>query len=258
VLHDRLEERASPLAGLYASAVLFLEVPTWPGRHHLLGHAVREIAQRLPDFLDPQPRTRADEASALKSFICAWCSADLPTSPIGLSTRSSSLSEDDGSASTVHQSTDQDSLAVPLSVAKAAASLVETYEQAATNNYTKAASIILTGRLRDGQVVPGAIHAAGIARDPTVVLWTRTVGWFMKFTHLDPRADRTLPPEDELARQFKIIEDVLEAILAPFYQVVDDLDEYLAIANAPGGSSSPPRSSAGEDHSSDSEGDLRD
>ncbi len=254
-VHKHLEDRASPLAGLYASAIFFLVVPTWPGRHYLLGHAVREIAQRLPDFLDPQPRTRADDAKALKSFVVAWSAAGLPVGVglTGLDLPSGSFPEDGGNAS-ADQPMDQDILPIPLDVAKAAASLVEIHLRGTTNNYSKAASIILTGGHRDREVISGGTIAA---RDPTVLLWINTVAWFMEFTHISDKQDKTLPPDGELVRRFKVIEDMLESILSSFYQVIDDLDKYLAIANAPVGSPSP-TPSARLDHSPESEGDPRD
>jgi hypothetical protein len=42
-----------------------------------------------------------------------------------------------------------------------------------------------------------------------------------------------LPPEEELARRFDIVENIIEAILAPWYEVLDDLDDALAAANTP-------------------------
>jgi hypothetical protein len=70
------------------------------------------------------------------------------------------------------------------------------------------------------------------ARDATVLLWTRTVDWFVDITHVS--ATRTvLPPDEELARRFDIVDNMIEAILAPWYQVLDDLDDALGLANAP-------------------------
>jgi hypothetical protein len=120
-LYDRLAERAAPLAGLYASGVFFLASSTWPGRHHLLGHCVREIVQRLPEFLDPQPRSRAQRDEALRSFVDAWLGAGLPTTSTGFVPFVSELQEEDGAAAVTGVPIAGDAVAVPSNVAEAAA-----------------------------------------------------------------------------------------------------------------------------------------
>lgn len=69
-----------------------------------------------------------------------------------------------------------------------------------------------------------------------MLLWTKTVDWFMDFTHVSATR-KVLPPEEELARRFDIVENIIEAILAPWYEVLDDLDDALATANTPVASS---------------------
>jgi hypothetical protein len=228
-LHERLHERAAPLAGLYASAVFLLGTSGWPGRYHLLGHSVREIAQRLPDFLAPQPRSRSQRDEALDSFVDAWRAAGLPVTAAGASSAAAGLREDDA-ADAADETSPAETYAVPLGVVATAAALVDAHEQISINNYDKAASIILARANAD---VGPLIDDADAPRDATVLLWTKTVGWFMKLTHASAEPERTPPGGGELRHQFEVIESTLEAILAPFYQVVDDLDEILAVANAP-------------------------
>jgi hypothetical protein len=76
----------------------------------------------------------------------------------------------------------------------------------------------------------------------------------LKLTHVSANTSRPPPSQEELMQKFEVIEGMLEAILAPFYNVIDDLDGYLAATNAPAGSlkSEPP--SGSPDHSSGSEG----
>lgn len=121
-------------------------------------------------------------------------------------------------------------MAVPSSVAEAAGVLVVTHEQMSVNNYDKAASIILARPAADAASL---IDQTPTARDATVLLWTKTATWFLKLTHVSASQDEAAPDEAELQHQFEIIESTLEAILAPFYQVIDDLDAILDSANAP-------------------------
>jgi hypothetical protein len=228
-VHDRLAEQAAPLASLYASAVFLLHQPSWPGRQFLLGHSVREIGQRLPDFLDPRQRPRAETDRTLEAFAAAWSSAGLPTTGVDLAM--SSLKENDVSTpATAGTSSTDDGLLIPIDVAQAGAELVEAYKQGGANNYDKAASIILASSIPDATPPLREVATEGEG-DPTVMLWTKTVDWFMKSTHVGIK-ERAAPPEEELVHRFEIIEDMIEAILASWYQVLDDLDEALAAANA--------------------------
>jgi hypothetical protein len=119
---------------------------------------------------------------------------------------------------------------LPSKVAEAAATLVAAHEQMNANNYDKAASIILAQSAADA--VP-LVDQTPAMRDATVQLWIETARWFLKLTHVSASQDRTLPVDEELRHQFQIIESTLEATLAPFYQVIDDLDAILDAANAP-------------------------
>jgi hypothetical protein len=235
-VHDRLAGKAPPLAGLYASAVFLLHHPAWPGRHYLLGHAVREIGQRLPDFLDPRRRARAEVDAALQAFVAAWSGAGLPITETEPAAPSTSLQEGDDSTSALPSGpSNPESLIIPTDVVQAASKLVGAHQQGSTNNYRKAASIILASSVPDRTTTAEEANP-GDARDATVLLWTKTVDWFMDFTHVSATR-RVLPPEEELEHRFDIVENIIEAILARWYEVLDDLDEALAAANTPVASS---------------------
>jgi hypothetical protein len=231
-VHDRLAGKAPPLAGLYASAVFLLHHPAWPGRHYLLGHAVREIGQRLPDFLDPRRRPRAEMDAALQAFAAVWSGAGLPITETEPPASSTSLQEgDDSTLAAPSGPSTPESLVLPTDVAQAASKLVGAHQQGSTNNFRKAASIILASPVPD-RMATAEEASPGDTRDATVLLWTRTVDWFVDFTHVSATR-KVLPPEEELARRFDIVENIIEAILAPWYEVLDDLDDALAAANTP-------------------------
>jgi hypothetical protein len=232
-VHERLAGQAPPLAGLYASAVFLLHHPTWPGRHYLLGHAVREIGQRLPDFLDPRRRVRAESDAALQAFAAAWSGAGLPISKTEPAAPPTSLKEedDDSTLPAPSASWNPESLVIPIDVAHAASKLVGAHEQGSTNNYNKAASIILASSAPDRAATAEKPSTEG-AHDATVLLWIKTVDWFMDITHVSATR-KVLPPEEELARRFGIVDNMIEAVLALWYEVRDDLDDDLAAANTP-------------------------
>jgi hypothetical protein len=201
-----------------------------------LGHAVREIGQRLPDFLDPRRRARAEVDAALQAFVAAWSGAGLPITETEPAAPSTSLQEGDDSTSALPSGpSNPESLIIPTDVVQAASKLVGAHQQGSTNNYRKAASIILASSVPDRTTTAEEANP-GDARDATVLLWTKTVDWFMDFTHVSATR-RVLPPEEELEHRFDIVENIIEAILAPWYEVLDDLDEALAAANTPVASS---------------------
>jgi hypothetical protein len=197
-----------------------------------LGHAVREIGQRLPDFLDPRRRPRAEVDATLQAFAAVWLGAGLPITETEPPAPSTSLQEgDDSTLAAPSGPSNPESLVLPTDVSQAASKLVGAHQQGSTNNYRKAASIILASPVPD-RMATAEEASPGDARDATVLLWTRTVDWFMDFTHVSATR-KVLPPEEELARRFDIVENIIEAILAPWYEVLDDLDDALAAANTP-------------------------
>jgi hypothetical protein len=229
-------------------SVFLLHHPTWPGRHYLLGHAVREIGQRLPDFLDPRRRPRAEADAVLQAFAAAWSGAGLPITEAEPAAPSTSLQEDgDSTLAAPSGPSNPESLVIPTDVAQAASKLVGAHQQGATNNYNKAASIILASSVADRMTTAEESSPEG-ARDATVLLWTKTVDWFMAITHVSATG-KVLPPEEELARRFDIVNNIIETILAPWYEVLDDLDDALAAANTP--VASPPATGQPADTRSD-------
>ncbi len=81
---DWLKRNAQSLAELYEGAVLILYQHSLPGRTRFIGHAVREIRNRLPDvFAGPTRVPRLDYRKRVGAISTVWTNAGLrkPTAP---------------------------------------------------------------------------------------------------------------------------------------------------------------------------------
>lgn len=77
-LHEALVSKKQLAADLYFSALLALNQPDNPCRHIMAGHAIREMVNKLPEFLDiPQPDKPANIKAKVNDLKTAWdkCSA---------------------------------------------------------------------------------------------------------------------------------------------------------------------------------------
>jgi hypothetical protein len=65
---------------------------------------------------------------------------------------------------------------------------------------------------------------------PVVDRWRGVCNWFVARVHHNSKMDAEVLTE-EFRLQFKVFEELLHAMSAPFFAVLDDIDEILAEAN---------------------------
>jgi hypothetical protein len=205
-LRDRLTRYHPVVGDVYASAVDQLGRPPTVGRMTMLAHGVRELTNELAAKLaasEGQPlSSRADRDDAAATVADVWIEHGLPVpaAPQDAVT--------DPRAESVQ--------AIPEPVFVAVQGLVIAHNRASES----------AGRSR--AVVVGARAAV---TDAAVQRLRDVWNFFRPYFHLHRGKEMSLPDEDELQRRFEELELVVNARLAPFFDVVQDLDEILGEAN---------------------------
>jgi hypothetical protein len=210
---DRLEllawlRRNSPsLAELYEGAALMLQ--NRPSGHvRLIAHSVREIRNRLPDYVSKvKSGGRLDYATRVDSITKVWVQS-------GLLPRDFSTAGLPPVDSTV---------AVPREAAKPVLELLRDHELARIKPADTARRLFVGAAPENADLIE--------TLEPVVQQWLGVTNWFMKRAHDDGRCDAECP-RDELERQFGLFEKTLMAIVRQFYTAVDELDEILEDANS--------------------------
>jgi len=209
-----LKRNAPSLAELYEGAVELLYRHPLPGRTRFVGHAVREIRNRLPDAISGSTRgSRLDYTKRLKTISAAWINAGLHEHniPSGEEFHSPPSAEDPRIPveipSEIHRLIDDlvaDHLKIPETRAEAAGRF---FEACAPENKT----------FRE------------ILR-PVVRNWMTVTDWFMDLTHDSGETDAVCD-EQELRRKFELFESILGSLIRAFFASLDELDEILAASD---------------------------
>ena len=205
-LYRWFQEGAGHLAPIYCAAVRMTMEESFPGRVHLVAHAMREIRNRLPDAVAgvvKPGRNYHDLATKVRS---RWETEDFPSDgPLSFST-------------TLEPSTSgPEKYEVSVELLRVIADLVDANARATGNSRRQA------GRLFEaiwGEPPPAYV----------VDNWFRTEDWIRKHMHLD---NKTHGPEadTEVAAIFGAFEKALLAISNRSYENLEELDEILASAN---------------------------
>jgi hypothetical protein len=210
---DRLEllawlrRNAPSLAELYEGAVLLLQNRP-PAHVRLIAHSVREIRNRLPDYVSKvESGGPLNYKGRVDDIIQVWRRAGLLPSDL----------------TTAGLPTVDTTMAVPRAAAAAVLKLFRDHELAR-------AKPAETARRLFTSLAPENADAIDTL-EPVVQHWIEVTHWFMKRAHDDGRCDAECP-RDELERQFALFEKTLMAIVRQFYTAVDELDQILEDANS--------------------------
>lgn len=196
-IHKALKERSPELASYYETAILELQKPPEislaRARVSTVCHAIRELINGLPSVMGETSSQRIKPSS--KDLLKA-----LPHFTI----------DGDDSESVV---------AIPRAVAKAMDELVRT-----TALESKRIRDDLTGLLAD---TPQEDH-------PLVTPWNQSRSWFTRWAHWDRPTDenRRIPTDAQILDHLRLVEDVVEARTAAFFDSRRAIDDLLAQANA--------------------------
>lgn len=203
-LRDWFERNAPRMAPLYQAAVRLLGEPGFPARTRLLAHAVRELANALPEVVTGKKVTRA--ADRMGAIAAAW-RRDVPRRAIF-------------GGDTPEVTSGPPALS-PETVATIDAAVVE-YERGAENRATQAAALF--------QALRPSTPEQRAQIEPVVREWVDGVAWFAGHAHEPRRDDVGAANDAELVRRFEFFEDGLRGITARYFEVVRDIVAELAVA----------------------------
>ena len=193
-------ENAPAAATLYEGAVELLGQPNFPGRAHFIGHAIRDISDRLAAILDPQkspPRVQYEE----RLDALDWPNMD-------------GYSE----AGPVPPTT----VSIPMQTARQIDVLVAEHRRRRERPtaYESLFRYLLRAEPQD------------LNRTKRVAMGFRSVRqWFMRFTHLRSDGIPVKVSESELIENFERFEAMLHSVVGSFFTGTSDLDAILRQAN---------------------------
>jgi hypothetical protein len=200
-----LHRNAPSLAELYEGAVILLDDKPIPGRVRFIGHAVREIRNRLPDIISgPTKKRRLDYTNRLDDL------ARLPGARI--------LVADLGGEAAPKTTT----TAIDRKLALKIAELIQDHLTTRTKPLDSAR------RLFESIAPENSPQREGLI--PVIQQWFNTTEWFMKNTHDSGYGDDDFQ-EQELRHRFSVFETTLSALIKPFFDTLEELDAILEDAN---------------------------
>jgi hypothetical protein len=213
-LKQTLARFAPSLAELYEGAVFLLFQHRLAGYTRLVGHAVREIRNRLPSAISGsmsaeqvQYKNRFDSIIEICRQIGFPTDGTLPVAaPVSDSVQPQAVN-----------------CSLPLELARPIFELVRDHESA-RERPKDAARRLFIGLRPENERFTDALR-------PAITQWLEITGWFMSITHDNGRVDLDFN-ENDLVQKFEIFESTLRAIVQQFFTTTDALDEILEEANS--------------------------
>ncbi|MGN8026047.1 hypothetical protein [Microbacterium sp. 22242] len=196
-IHTALTERSDVLASYYKSAIDQLSTPPTPGteriRVSLICHAIRELINSLPWAMGTTSSERIKPSS--KDLL-----SKLPSSRVDLEGGEKMVS-------------------VPRPIATWLDRLL-------------VAADLESRRVRDDLVA--LLADAPQADHPLVTPWNQTRTWFVDWAHFErmPVGTRALPSDAQILDHLRLVEDVIQASTAAFFDAREAIDDVLTAANA--------------------------
>lgn len=200
---DALQDRSPRLAGIYRTALGALDTAAMegcePARVAVICHCMRELMLGLPAIM-------ADAAIPRLNPSSSALTKKLPK----LLTKNAE----------VDLGADQDMVPVPKAVAHAIHLIITTAAKEQGRNRLIFAALVTGGE--DG-------------KHPAVEQWMDAYQFFVGWAHLDRNhnAGRQLPADVDLLANIRVVEDVIEARTAVFFENLKSLEGLLAEINAP-------------------------
>lgn len=214
-LREALFKIAPYLAELYEGAVLLLCECAVPGRGRLIAHAVREIANALPERVTGQsfPK-RFDPTNHLDDLVAEWSRA-------GLFPNGSPAIQEEAEMESIR---DKGSTRLPRKLFDKIAKLVKLHGQSRTSSADKAVELF---KACDPQ---NPNHVELLM--PVLKQWLDVVRWFVGLVHDRSRLDDEIL-QGKFPAQFEVFETGLRAMTTDFFGTIsEELDEILENANS--------------------------
>jgi len=193
---------AESLAEPYEGAIRLLGDRAFPGRIHFIAHAVRDIANRLVDVLDPKSkRKRVQYECELDRIEKLWPGLQLVT---------------DANV----QAAPQQRIAIDFPVASMIDALVNAHRKKKQKPSNRQQLLRI---LMEKQPTKASLNQRLVSE------FENLCKWFDSWAHL--RAEKTAVDEDELLTKFAKFEGILHSFVGDFFTGIAGLDEILQQAN---------------------------
>jgi hypothetical protein len=215
-LLEELGSLATELGKVYLGALRVLSDESNPARVYFVAHAVREVANQLPKYLDIPIAKRVEYVNLLDDLAPRW--EEATGDAIDHLVLGGVLTQED------EASVDQREVSIPLNLYRAIDELIAKHVESRENRPEVMKRLIKSR----GSQVPGASDSY---LEPVIKHWIDVIGWFVRRVHLRG-PDRPPPDLQECVEKFGIFERALYALLCPFYGAVEELDAILEEANA--------------------------
>lgn len=208
-----LRTHAPPLAELYEGALRILSDAAFPGRVRFVAHAMREISNRLLDYLVGRQETRRiPYERRLDAILVAWRSAGIPIDTVGLSTAQPEHAEQ------------QPGVTVPRPVFDAVHALLQEHASAPRDTHRDLA-------FRLFEAIGSMDPALRDQITPVVNQWLDLARWSVARCH-DEGVPHGRDYSEELNERFAVFETMLAALVGGFFHTIEGLDEILEDANS--------------------------
>ena len=208
-IHIWLDEQAPSLAELYKGAVCLIFDQLIPGRIRFIGHAVREIRNRLPGEVS----SRLDYTLEVNRLLRTWANHDLPLSNM--------MSDADAPISP-QLPLSSPAVSIPSSLFVEIQLLLQKHSSIPRSNRERAKRLF-ERFVPEAQSTPETLKLL-------VNQWWQTTEWFMEKTHDNGQVD-TICDEKELKSRFEEFESFLSTLSQNFYSNTDELDKILEDTN---------------------------
>jgi hypothetical protein len=205
-----LKRNAPSSEELYVGGLNILYSPKFPGKTRFVAHAVREIANRLPETITGTKSQRFEWQNKFDAIIKVWKQVGLPldgTIPEPISPEGIAISTE---------------VQMPRRVVQVLAEILSEYSAG------RERPVETARRLFEG--VDPRNRAAKESLTPIVTQWITVTNWFLKYVHDSGLPDPADP--NELEKQFELFEATLGALTREFFKTIGELDAILEKANA--------------------------
>jgi len=208
-----LETQAPPLAPVYEEIVTLMHMPESPARLHFVAHGIREIGNRLPEYLDKISSEKVLYEALVRPISGLWEQAGLPIGDRPFPTLIDAP-----------QIPGENQVKIPMELARRIAKLLG--EHAEGEVRSKKRSAVLFGALK---------KKAGIATGGAqlaVKRWDAIREWAVKNAHVSRQGPECTYAE--LQERFAEFERILYALIGRFVGVLGEVDEILTAAPSAG------------------------
>ena len=210
-LRTWFQKNGPPLGQLYEGALIMLHCPSFPGRVRFISHSVREIRNRLPDYIaGPKTKSRFDWKTRLDDVGKDWGKEGLL---IGIGAERILSPE---------EKLPSNSVPVPRWLVKKVSNLIKDH-LAAREKREEAAIRLFEGVSLENQGLRDILR-------PQVKQWLAVTEWFMEQTH-EGFTDNDVNM-NEFRDKFELFEVTLGALLSSFFKTVEGIDEILEDTNS--------------------------